>query len=134
MTSDGGPAGGFDYPEDAADAGLPPPVYPGAPPVYPGPPPYPPYQPYPPAKPIGTNGKAVASVVCSLLGALGCCFPLWIAGLILGALAMRETRRTGQDGYGVALTGAILGGLATAAAVLGLLAYLTLLASGWQWI
>jgi hypothetical protein len=129
MTSNG-PADGVDYPEDPNDAGLPPPVYPG-PPIYP---PYQPYQPYPPPKPIGTNGRAIASVVCSLIGALACCFPLWIAGLVLGVGAMRETRRTGQDGYGVALAGVILGGIAAIAAVLGLLAYLTLLASGWQWI
>jgi Domain of unknown function (DUF4190) len=103
---------------------LPPPVYDW----YPG------YDPYRPAKPPGTNGKAIASIVCSVIGSLVCCFPVWIVGLVLGVVAMRETKRTGQDGYGVAMAGAILGGMATAAAVVAALAYLALIASGWQWI
>ena len=42
-----------------------------------------------------------------------------IVGLILGVIAMRETKRTGQEGYGLALAGVIVGALA----VVGLLLY-----------
>ena len=48
-----------------------------------------------------------------------------IVGFILGVIAIRETKRTGQEGYGVALAGTILGGLALAA---GLIAN----AAGWH--
>jgi len=34
-----------------------------------------------------------------------------IAGIILGVIAMRETKQTGQDGYGLALAGLIIGSL-----------------------
>ena len=48
-------------------------------------------------------------------------------------LAMRETRRTGQDGSGLALAGTVIGGLMIVVVLLGLLAYAALLASGWSW-
>jgi hypothetical protein len=120
-----------DYPEDA---GLPPPVYPSAYPAgYPG---YSgftgTYDPYQPIKPPGTNGKAIAALVTSLVG-LFCCGLPSIAGLILGVVGMRETRRTGQDGYAMALVGAIIGGLAVAGWVAYLLLSISIYATGWQW-
>jgi hypothetical protein len=129
-----------DYP---ADAGLPPPVYPtpypGAP-GYAGAPTYPApgyytgagYDPYRPMKPPGTNGKAIAALVTSLAGLMCCGLPS-IAGLILGVMGMRETKRTGQDGYAIALIGAIIGGLVVAGWVLYLLLSIGLYASSWQW-
>ena len=60
-------------------------------------------------KPPGTNGKAIAALVCSVSGFV-CCLSA-IPGVILGIAAMRETKRTGQDGYALALAGTILGGL-----------------------
>ncbi len=101
---------------------LPPPIYPqgasypppGYPPAYPG---YQPYDPYRPGKPLGTNGKAIASLVTALAGLVFCGLPS-IAGLILGVVAMRECRRTGQDGYGLALAGTIIGALVVALLVL----------------
>jgi Domain of unknown function (DUF4190) len=125
----------FDYP---ADAGLPPPVYPPTYPAgYPGYPAVPGYyaggyDPYRPAKPPGTNGKAIAALVTSLTG-LFCCGLPSIVGLILGVIGMRETKRTGQDGYAIALIGAIIGGLAVAGWVLYLLLSIGIYASGWQW-
>ena len=123
-----------DYP---ADAGLPPPLYPppypsavgypGAPGYYPGG-----YDPYRPTKPPGTNGKAIASLVTSLVGLLCCGLPS-IAGLVLGIVGMRETKRTGQDGYAIALIGTIVGGLAVAGWVIYLLLSISIYASGWQW-
>jgi hypothetical protein len=125
-----------DYP---ADAGLPPPIYP---PPYPGQPGYPGYpaaagyypgyDPYRPIKPPGTNGKAIAALVTSLVGLLCCGLPS-LVGLILGVVAMRETKRTGQDGYAIALTGAIIGGLVVAGWVIYLLLSISIYASGWQW-
>jgi hypothetical protein len=118
-----------DYPPDA---GLPPPVYP---PPYPGATAYPGYQgydPYQPVKPPGTNGKAIAALVLSLAGLLCCGLPS-IVGLIFGVIAMRETKRTGQDGYAIALVGAIIGGLVVAGWVLYLLLSISIYASGWQW-
>ncbi len=140
-----------DYPGEvtpgwaSADAGLPPPVYsapyPGAPgypdaagyPTYSGGHPYQtdPYDPYRPMKPPGTNGKAIAALVTSLVGVFFCGLPS-IAGLILGFVAMRETRRTGQDGFGIALAGAIIGGLVVALWMLYLLVMVVIAASGFQ--
>jgi hypothetical protein len=126
-----------DYP---TDAGLPPPVYPpGYQPGFPGataypgaPGYYPAYDPYRPVRPPGTNGKAIAALVTSLVGLMCCGLPS-VAGLILGVIAMRETKRTGQDGYAIALVGVIIGGLVVAGWVLYLLLYIGVMASGWQW-
>lgn len=52
---------------------------------------------------------------------------------MLGVVGMRETKRTGQDGYAMALIGAIIGGLAVAGWVLYLLLSIGIYASGWQW-
>ena len=98
-------------------------------PVYPG---YQPYDPYRPGKPLGTNGKAIASLVTALAGLVFCGLPS-IAGFILGIIAMRECRRTGQDGYGLALAGTIIGGLITALFVLYFVFVIGIAASGWQW-
>ena len=110
-----------------------PPPYPGAA-GYPGYPGYYPggYDPYRPVKPPGTNGKAIAAMVTALVGFMFCGLPS-IAGLILGIIAMRECRRTGQDGYGLALAGTIIGGLVTAMWVLYLVFVIGIAASGFQW-
>jgi hypothetical protein len=121
-----------DYP---TGAGLPPPVYPPpySAPGYPPAPGYPgAYDPYRQTKPPGTNGQAIAALVCSIAGFM-CCVSS-IAGLILGVMAMRETKRTGQEGYGLALAGAILGGVGVAFVAITTLLYIGLIASGWQWI
>ncbi len=111
---------------------LPPPVYPqggGYPPPYPG---YLPYDPYRQPRPLGTNGKAIASLVAALAGLVFCGLPS-IAGLILGIIAMRECKRTGQDGYGLALAGTIVGAAVTALVALYLIFVIGIAASGWQW-
>ena len=99
-----------DYPANYPP--LPPPVYPTPYPPAAGYP-YPPYggdpfDPYRPLKPPGTNGKAIAALVCSLSGLVFCGLPS-IAGIILGIVAMRETKRTGQDGFGLAVAGLAIG-------------------------
>jgi hypothetical protein len=111
------------YPQDGyPPPGYPPPGYP--PPGYPQagypqagyPPPYQggyAYDPYAQGRPMGTNGKAIAAMVTSLAGLFFCGVPS-IVGLILGIIAMRETKRTGQEGHGMALAGVIVGVLAVA--------------------
>jgi len=137
------PAGGFEYPslensrqqdpyapvDYPADTGFPPPIHPPPPPGYPGY--YPMYDPYQPVRAPGTNGKAIASLVTSIAG-VACCGPLVIVGFILGVIAIRETKRTGQQGYGLALAGTIIGGLALAAGVILMLVYVALITSGWS--
>jgi hypothetical protein len=113
---------------------LPPPVYPqphagGYPTGYPG---YAPYDPYRQGKPAGTNGKAIAALVTALGGLMFCGLPS-IGGLILGIIAMRECKRTGQDGYGIALAGAIIGGLVAILLLLYLVVVVGIFASGFQW-
>ena len=126
------PPPNYGAPTDFQQQGYPPPGYqqPGYPPPgypqtgYP-PPGYPPqyqggygYDPYAPARPAGTNGKAIAALVTSLSGLILCGVPS-IVGLILGIIAMRETKRTGQEGHGMALAAVIVGALA----ILGWIAY-----------
>ena len=55
--------------------------------------------------------------------------PLAIVGLVLGVMAMRETKRTGQAGHGMALAGTIIGGLFVAAGVILVPLYLIFAAS-----
>ena len=99
-------------PAGYAPPGYPPPVPPqgGYPSPYSGPSPYG-YDPYHQAPPVGTNGKAIAALVCSLVGPVALCFLTSPAGLVLGILAMRETKRTGQEGHGMALAGTIIGAI-----------------------
>jgi hypothetical protein len=113
--------------------GYPPPEYPqpgypqmGYPPPVGYPPPYQSgyaygYDPYASARPPGTNGKAIGALVTSLAGLMLCGVPS-IVGLILGVVAMRETKRTGQEGHGLALAGVIVGALA----VVGWLLYVVI--------
>lgn len=89
--------------------GTPPPGYgpaPGYPPPY-GPPGYPPpgYG-YPPVYVRPTNTMAILALVMAFVFAP--------AGLILGIVARRQIRQTGEDGDGLALAGIIVGGIVTA--------------------
>jgi hypothetical protein len=120
-----------DYPNPPAYPGypsLPPPVYAapywgpgGYPPQYP--PPYPPqypgqypgqfgdpYDPYRLTAPAGTNGKAIGALVASLIGLPLCtCFIPSLVGIVLGFITLTETKRTGQQGRGMALAAVIIG-------------------------
>ncbi len=113
---------------------MPAPVYPTPYPGavgYPYQPGYPsdPYDPYRQLKPSGTNGKAVAALVCSIVG-LMCCGLSSIAGIILGIIAMRETKRTGQDGFGLAVAGVAIGGVVIALVILYFIFVFVVAASG----
>lgn len=112
--SDQRPPDGFDRPLDyPEDAGLPPPVYPTPHPGLPGSgyyTSYPSFGGYPPQPPPGTNGKAIAALVCAVAG-LACCLPA-LAGLVLGLIAMNDTRRSGQSGHSLAVAAVIISSLA----------------------
>jgi Domain of unknown function (DUF4190) len=92
-----------------------PPSYPPPPPGgYGSPPPppggygYPPPAPgYPPPQGVGTNGMAIASLVCSLFGWLCLIGP--ILGIVFGFVALGQIKQTGQGGRGMALAGIIIG-------------------------
>jgi len=63
------------------------------------------------------NGMAIASLVCGL-GQLLAGFPAGIAAIILGHLARRRIRETGERGDGMARAGLILGYIGTIGFVL----------------
>jgi Domain of unknown function (DUF4190) len=102
------------YPGPPGYPNLPPPVYPAP---YPGPIGYPPpgqfaapYDPYRPATPAGTNGKAIGAIVAAVIGIPACaCFLPSLVGIVLGFIAMGETKRSGQPGYGLAVAGVVVG-------------------------
>jgi Domain of unknown function (DUF4190) len=71
-----------------------------------------------------TNPLAIAALVCGILTFCGL-FPAVIVAIICGHKALRQIRRTGEDGYGLAKAGLILGYLAL---VLGALTTLVALA------
>jgi hypothetical protein len=79
-----------------------------------GPPGWPPYR-----RP--TNTTAVLALVLA--------FVLAPAGLVLGIVARRQIRETGEGGDGLALAGIIVGGIGTALAVLGFLLFVLALAT-----
>ncbi|MGY1804243.1 DUF4190 domain-containing protein [Blastococcus sp. SYSU D00922] len=99
--------------------GFPPPGYP--PPGY-GPPGYPPVYGRP------TNTMAVLALVLAFVFAP--------AGLILGIVARKQIRQTGEDGDGLALAGIIVGGIVTAIivffVVLWIIAFATLTSTGFS--
>jgi hypothetical protein len=99
--------------------GDPPPPQYGPPPGYAPPPPgYGPPQGYGPPPGYGypamyrppTNQLAIVSLVLAFV------FPP--AALVVGIIARRQIRQTGEDGDGLALAGVIIGGIATAFFVL----------------
>jgi len=105
------------YPEPAygaAPGGYGPPGYP-PPGGYPGPG-YPPPQPQP-QKP-GTNGFAIASLIFGIIGGI-------LLGFIFGFIALSQTKRTGQNGRGLALAGVILSSMWTVGIVLAIILAIT---------
>ena len=91
-----------------AQQGYPPPSYP-PPGAYP-PPGYAP-QGYPPP---GYPGSMVRPTNTMAILALVFAFVFAPAGIVLGVLARKQIRQTGEQGDGLALAGIIVGGIATA--------------------
>jgi ABC-type lipoprotein release transport system permease subunit len=67
-----------------------------------------------------TNSSAVASLVFGILGVIGG-FPLGIVAIIVGRRAIRQIGWTGDEGYGIARVGTILGWISVWLAVPALL-------------
>jgi hypothetical protein len=120
------PSAPIDYPATNPTGYPQPPGYPPAT-GYPGPAFPPLYQPYgtPPHDPFRlgapqeTNGQAIGALVAGIVGVPLCfCGIPSIIAIVLGFLAMSETKRTGQDGHGMALAGVIIGVIGLALAVL----------------
>jgi hypothetical protein len=87
-----------------------------------------PATPYPPPVPPTINSLAVASLICGLaeIPTLGVSA---VPAVILGSMARRRIRETGERGEGLAVAGLILGWIVFAcffAAVLGILIWLML--------
>jgi uncharacterized membrane protein len=55
----------------------------------------------------GTNGLAIASLISSFAGLF--CFIGSIAGIVLGTIALEQIKRDPRDGYGLAVTGIVIG-------------------------
>lgn len=100
---------GFAPPGYPPTPGYPPPA--GYVPTYAPPPEYGPPYPggygAPMAPPDGTNSLAVFSLVASAVGLL--CGVGSIIGIVLGAIALNQIKRTGQQGRGLAVTGIVVG-------------------------
>jgi hypothetical protein len=73
-----------------------------------------------------TNGLAIASLVCSLAGLLTCISAP--VGIVLGHIARRQIRQTGEQGDGLATAGLWVGYILTVLGVLGVIAYGLLIA------
>jgi hypothetical protein len=67
-----------------------------------------------------TSPAAIGALVCGILTFCGAA-PAGIVAIILGHKALRQIRRTGEAGYGLAKVGLILGYLGLVFTVLGLL-------------
>ena len=95
-----------------------PPSYPPPPPGGYGSPPPPPggYGYQPPPQAVGTNGMAIASLVCSLFGWV--CIIGGVLGIIFGFMALGQIRQRGQGGRGMAIAGIVIGVIVTALVIL----------------
>ena len=98
--------------------GYPPPSTGNYPPQYGG---------YPPPPP-GTNGLAIASLVCSLTSPLLCSL-ISIVGIVLGVVALNQIKQTGQQGRGLALAGIIVGVVIIVLTIVVIVIYIAFFAS-----
>lgn len=64
---------------------------------------------YPQQQGGGTNGMAIAALVCGICGFL-CVLP-GIVGVILGFVSLPQIKRSGQSGRGLAIAGIVAGAL-----------------------
>ena len=84
-----------------------------------GAPAYPPYGPQ-----VRTNALAIASLACSLGGLLTCVSAP--VGIVLGHVAKRQIRQTGEQGEGMATAGLWIGYILTAIGLLLLVGWVVL--------
>ncbi|GGC52716.1 DUF4190 domain-containing protein [Hoyosella rhizosphaerae] len=88
---------------------------------------YPPYGYY--GAPPPTNGMAIASLVTSLTS-LVCCGLFAFVGIILGVMARKQIRQTGERGDGLAIAGIVVGSILTGLIVLYFGAFLLAIPAG----
>jgi hypothetical protein len=69
-----------------------------------------------------TNSLAIASLVCSLAGLVTCISAP--VGVVLGHIALRQVRQTGEQGEGMAKAGLWVGYIVTVLGILGVAAYI----------
>lgn len=69
---------------------------------------YPPYG-YPGEQHSGTNGMAIAAMVCGICGFL--CLVPGLVGIILGIVSLPQVKARRQSGTGMAVTGIVMGGV-----------------------
>jgi len=70
---------------------------------------------------------ALAAMICALAGIVSCIgFPV---GAVLGHIALKQVRESGEQGEGYAKTGIIVGWIGTGLTVIGCLAYAALLST-----
>lgn len=72
-----------------------------------------------------TNPFAIAALVCGIVQFCGA-FPAGIVAIFLGHKALRQIRQTGEDGYGMAKAGLILGYLGLSLALFTVLLMLAM--------
>ena len=72
-------------------------------------------------QPRGTNGMAIASLICSLAGFLTCVSA--VVGIILGHIALKQIKQSGEDGEGMAKAGLIVGYVLTGLSLLAVVGY-----------
>ena len=100
------------WPPVGTQPGGPPPGYaPVSQPGYPYgvPPGGAPYGFYPGALPMSTNGLAIASMVCGIVGGFACI--AWIPAIVMGFIALNQIKATDnrQPGRGMAIAGIVTG-------------------------
>ncbi len=67
-----------------------------------------------PAPRPGVNGLAIAALVCGILWGCGL---LSVVAVVLGIIAIRQTRHGAQPGRGMAIAGVVLGGIGIVGAI-----------------
>jgi hypothetical protein len=110
------PAGVGGYPEPGygpGPGGYPEPAYGPGPGGYPPPGGYP-GPGYPPPQKPGTNGFAIAALIFGIIGGV-------LLGFIFGFIALSQTKRTGQNGRGMAIAGIVLSAMWTIGIILAII-------------
>ena len=90
----------------------------------------------PPTASTSTNGMAIASFICGIVGLFGfCCCPSIVAAIlavVFGHIARGQIKRGQGTGDGFALTGLILGYVGIAVTLLGITISLTTQGLNWR--